>query len=139
MSDRRHGCRCAVKPWMAKNGRRMDVGVSPVTGRLFPTRPKYLHPCKQAEDDVRSHGWPRTAATRMSVCPPIRHPRDIGDPVQQVKKKLDSQYRSDDLGMTPTWMSVCPGHMDVNERPPHGSWCVHLFVIPETSGIQCKR
>ena len=22
----------------------------------------------------------------MKVCPPIRHPRDIGDPVQQVKK-----------------------------------------------------
>ena len=135
MSDRRHGCRCAVKPWMAKNGRRMDVGVSPVTGRLFPTRPKYLHPCKQAEDDVRSHGWPRTAATRMSVCPPIRHPRDIGDPVQKVKKKTGfpislRRFGNDadtDVGVsrshgceggTAVGMKVCRGHMDVNERPP---------------------
>ena len=35
-----------------------------------------------------SHGCEGGTATRMSMCPPIRHPRDIGEPVQQVNKKI---------------------------------------------------
>jgi len=47
-------------------------------------------------------------------------PETSGNQFYNSVKKLDSQYRLDDLGMTPSWMKVCRGHMDVKERPPHG-------------------